>query len=74
MTADEFREIRTRLGMDRNEFARALGYEGSESTNFSLIKRIENGKRPVMPATALKAIELDRARPSKASMMANEGS
>lgn len=60
MTSDEFKSIRERLGMDRNEFARALGYAGSERTNFSLIKRIENGKRPVMPSVALKAIELDR--------------
>lgn len=62
MTSDEFKSIRARLGMNHVEFARALGYKGTDKNNFNLIKRIETGKRPVMPEVALKAIELDRAR------------
>ncbi len=62
MTPVDFKLIRLRLGMSRIEFARALGYKGSDENNATLIKRIEHGKREIVASRAIKALELDQGR------------
>jgi transcriptional regulator with XRE-family HTH domain len=59
VTGEELAKIRKRCGMGRAEFARALGYEGSDENNVTLLKRMETGKREVVPTIALRAMDLD---------------
>jgi transcriptional regulator with XRE-family HTH domain len=58
VTAEEFKAIRRERRQTEIEFARDLGYEGSDDTVKRLIRRIERGEKEITPVTALRAIEL----------------
>lgn len=49
MDAQEFNEARQAFGMGRREFARLLGYTGSDRNNWITVKRYENGERDIPP-------------------------
>jgi len=62
MTGDEFKRIREARGETRIEFARALGYEGSDDTVQRLMRRIEAGDKDITAEVAIKAIALSHGR------------
>jgi hypothetical protein len=41
------RELRRRLGMDRLQLARVIGYTGTDRNDESRVKRLENAGEPV---------------------------
>ena len=43
----ELRRLRDQLNLTRDEFALALGFEGTETTNRQTIRRFENGEREI---------------------------
>lgn len=65
MTSEEFKSIRKARGETEIEFARALGYTGSDSTVNRLIRRIEAGTKEISPSKAIRAIQLRYARVAK---------
>ena len=52
MTPETVAAIRSTLGLGRRDFARLIGYTGSDSNNWWTIARMESGKRPISPASA----------------------
>jgi transcriptional regulator with XRE-family HTH domain len=46
MTGSEMREARRKLDLGRVEFARLLGYTGTDSNDETRIKQYENDRRP----------------------------
>lgn len=58
MTPTEFKAIRKARNETLIQFARSLGYEGSDDNVQRLMRRIEAGQRPITPETAIKAIQL----------------
>lgn len=49
MDGNEFRAIRERLGLSKNQFAQELGYTGSSHNNTTLIDRYETGRGRQIP-------------------------
>ncbi len=47
MDGVEFRTIREQLNLNRNQFARLLGYTGNSTNNVTQIKRYETGDRQI---------------------------
>ena len=47
MNGLEFREIRKRLKLSKDEFARQLGYRGTRRNNYALMLRYENGSKQI---------------------------
>ena len=45
MLGSELREIRHRLQMDRLQFARLLGYTGTDRNDVMRVRRLENGRQ-----------------------------
>lgn len=62
MTGEEFRAIRLDRGESEIEFARALGYSGTDKTVHRLIRRIERGEKDITPTIALRALDLQVLR------------
>jgi transcriptional regulator with XRE-family HTH domain len=52
MTGQEFRDIRLKLGLTAEAFARLLGYRGSRASVQVTIRRYESEVRPIPPAIA----------------------
>ena len=49
MTPEEFKAIRTQLGLSQGHFAAELGYSGAWRNNATLVKEYERGEK-VIPA------------------------
>lgn len=47
MHGTELKQIRQRLGMDRFQFARLIGYTGTDRNNETRLRSYENGKLQV---------------------------
>jgi hypothetical protein len=47
MTGSEMREIRRRFRMERADFAKLIGYTGTDRNNELRVKRLENAGEPV---------------------------
>ena len=47
MTGSQMRELRRRLGMDRLQMARVIGYTGTDRNDELRVKRLENAGDPV---------------------------
>lgn len=61
MDGNEFKAIRERLGLSKNQFAQELGYTGSSHNNTTLIDRYETGRgRPIPLYIARLAWLIDR--------------
>lgn len=62
MTGEEFRSIRQSRGETEIEFARSLGYKGTDKTVHRLVRRIERGEKDISPVIALRALDLQVLR------------
>jgi transcriptional regulator with XRE-family HTH domain len=49
MTGPELKAIRKKLGLSTREMARAIGWEGSDDTVQTQIRKYESGSRPIPP-------------------------
>jgi len=47
MDGIEFRAIRNQLGLNRDQFARLIGYTGNTTNNKTQMRRYENGDRQI---------------------------
>jgi transcriptional regulator with XRE-family HTH domain len=47
MMGAQFRSIRKKLGITKNQFAIELGYRGNDRNNCMLIKRYEQGRKQI---------------------------
>ena len=55
MDGTELKNIRTKIGETRANFALKLGYRGNENTRHKQIFELETNKKPIMPDRADKA-------------------
>lgn len=58
LTPAQFKAVRKDRGETEEQFARALGYQGSDNNNRRLIRRMESGEKPITPQIAVRAISL----------------
>jgi len=47
MKSSDFKNIRKRFGMEQLQFARLIGYTGTDRNCIDLIRKYENGKKQV---------------------------
>lgn len=47
MDGQEMRRIRHKHGLTKHQWGLLMGYTGNENTNSSLVKRYEQGRRPI---------------------------
>jgi transcriptional regulator with XRE-family HTH domain len=49
MSGRDMRDLRIALGMARVEFGQLLGFTGENRNIYSMVKRYEEGRRPISP-------------------------
>lgn len=60
MKGQELQALRKRLGLSTADMARALGYEGQDSSLGAMMRRFESGGRPMPPTVARLATMFER--------------
>ena len=60
LSGSELKSIRRRLGLSTVAMGRAFGYEGTDATTSSTVRKYENGAKIIPPWIARLAILMDK--------------
>jgi transcriptional regulator with XRE-family HTH domain len=63
VTPAQLKSIRLALGLSLSQMGRALGYAGTRQNASTQVYRLETGRRPIGPQTAMAALHLASLKP-----------